>query len=287
MGDILKMDLEEQTELADKYDKKNLDFEDELYLALVLLFEKIGRDFEKVFSVTGESISANDYLVELQDTLKHSYDQVGEYYSNHFDRELKKQIAEADEDSELAKRSALILLILSDSRDEINRALERVNIFTIRRQSSFIIETTEQIILDSVDQARKELGLIIPEGETVTNKAISKKAGDILNEANVTRSRTIAETEVGIAGGIGGQTESDILNGVLASEDLADLIITKRWISRLDNVVREAHLVAHGQTKELKDPFEVGGESLMFPKDTSLGASLGNIINCRCLSINT
>src|SRR5690606_17616229 len=33
---------------------------------------------------------------------------------------------------------------------------------------------------------------------------------------------------------------------------------------------------------DLEEAFEVSGEQLMFPGDSSLGASAGNLINCRC-----
>lgn len=39
---------------------------------------------------------------------------------------------------------------------------------------------------------------------------------------------------------------------------------------------------ADGQTVPNEEPFEVGGEKLMFPGDGSMGASGFNLYNCRC-----
>jgi hypothetical protein len=62
--------------------------------------------------------------------------------------------------------------------------------------------------------------------------------------------------------------------------------ITKTWITMKDNRVRDAHQPMEGETVPFDQPFEVNfdgaTEELMFPGDTSLGASIGNTINCRC-----
>lgn len=56
----------------------------------------------------------------------------------------------------------------------------------------------------------------------------------------------------------------------------------KTWNSLMDGRERPAHHMAHGQTRRVEESFEVGGEELRFPGDVSRGASLGNVINCRC-----
>ena len=42
------------------------------------------------------------------------------------------------------------------------------------------------------------------------------------------------------------------------------------------------HKNANGQQVLLEEPFTVGGEKLMHPGDSSMGASAKNIIHCRC-----
>ena len=62
---------------------------------------------------------------------------------------------------------------------------------------------------------------------------------------------------------------------------------TKTWANQGDSRVRVTpdsrfnHLFAE-QTVTLNKPFIVSGEQLRFPGDSSLGASIGNIIECRC-----
>lgn len=75
-------------------------------------------------------------------------------------------------------------------------------------------------------------------------------------------------------------------------------IAHKEWVSTIDNRTRPGY-AKNGKSKKGKfnhrkpdgqivlngAAFEVSGERLMFPTDTTLGASLGNIINCRCVSV--
>lgn len=56
--------------------------------------------------------------------------------------------------------------------------------------------------------------------------------------------------------------------------------MSKTWISREDDRVRPAHAAAHGQVREISDPFLVGGEAMMFPGDPA--GSAHNTVNCRC-----
>ena len=66
----------------------------------------------------------------------------------------------------------------------------------------------------------------------------------------------------------------------------------KVWRSQGDSRVRGAdgpskfdHLAADGQSVDHDGAFDVGGELLLWPGDISMGASVGNIINCRCSAI--
>lgn len=56
----------------------------------------------------------------------------------------------------------------------------------------------------------------------------------------------------------------------------------KTWVTVGDERVRGAHQEADLQVRNPDDPFDVGGEQLMMPGDSSLGASPENLINCRC-----
>lgn len=86
------------------------------------------------------------------------------------------------------------------------------------------------------------------------------------------RARRIARTEtisVMNAATLEGWRQSEVIGG-------------KEWVCACDKVSRDWHKNANGQQVSLEEPFIVGGEKLMHPGDSSLGASAKNVIHCRC-----
>lgn len=74
-----------------------------------------------------------------------------------------------------------------------------------------------------------------------------------------------------------------------AYQDVKALYDQAQWITARDARVRSPatgskfdHQKADGQVRKVGKPFGVSGEKLLFPGDRSLGASAGNIVNCRC-----
>lgn len=59
--------------------------------------------------------------------------------------------------------------------------------------------------------------------------------------------------------------------------------MTKEWVATLDDRTRPEHQDADGQEVPYDEPFEVGGEEMMYPGDSS--GSGWNIYNCRCSCI--
>lgn len=69
------------------------------------------------------------------------------------------------------------------------------------------------------------------------------------------------------------------------------LAARKEWETMGDGKVRRPpessfnHVAANGQRVGIMEPYIVSGQLLMYPGDTSMGASIGNVANCRCVSI--
>jgi hypothetical protein len=78
-------------------------------------------------------------------------------------------------------------------------------------------------------------------------------------------------------------------NAIMCYGEIADAIkqgmTRKTWRTIIDGRERDAHHEVNGTTIPITEPFEVGGELLMYPLDDSLGASADNIANCRCCAI--
>ncbi|MCO7546169.1 phage head morphogenesis protein [Stutzerimonas nitrititolerans] len=62
--------------------------------------------------------------------------------------------------------------------------------------------------------------------------------------------------------------------------------IEKEWRDRADEKVRNSHRHMRGQRALLGQPFRTNsGELLLYPGDSSLGAGMDEIANCRCICI--
>lgn len=91
----------------------------------------------------------------------------------------------------------------------------------------------------------------------------------------------IARTETTGGMNFGGQAERTDLG-----------IGHKEWVSTIDGRTRGIrlkdrydHITPNGQIVENDKPFLISGQKLTYPADGSLGASAGNICNCRCCSV--
>lgn len=88
------------------------------------------------------------------------------------------------------------------------------------------------------------------------------------------RALTVMRTEIGRAYSVAAQ------EGMEASSRI-NPAMKKQWRKSGKLFKRPAHEAAHGQIRNIKEPFDIGGEALMFPRDPE--ASLKNTINCGCL----
>lgn len=296
MATILKLSLEEKQAISDFYDDVKLRYEKRLERGLRSLFKQIVDDLVIFYTASGTLQNFSDYEQELTVLLKRSYRETSKYFSEHYDREMSNQQDEGD-NSEL-----LIFLILlrkrttSDIFIRIDREIKRI----APVHAAQILRTTQNVIVSELAKADATLsgGAAFP-----TNAEVIDEAAPVIRERNRTRAANIPATEVGTAAGLGSQAEDDIFNAaintqkknpnldnVLKPDDLKEFLaleLIKTWISLLDSAVREAHLNAHGQEVDVNEPFTVGGQKLMQPLDTSLGASLDNTIGCRCVSISS
>lgn len=69
------------------------------------------------------------------------------------------------------------------------------------------------------------------------------------------------------------------LEGMRQAQELG-IRVKKRWMSLLDDRVRDAHIALDGQTAEVEDPFESLLGPILYPGDPD--ADPANVYNCRC-----
>lgn len=165
---------------------------------------------------------------------------------------LHTTVGKAFHDRTLAQKASYDDIIREWIRQYVARQVVRIS-DTTKAQLKLAIETG------------------ITEGLSIPN--IAKLIDELyLEEIIPNRSRTIARTEVISA--------SNASSYITASS--TGLPMKKIWLSTADDRTRDSHATANGQSVGITEAFNVGGQSLLFPGDTSLGASGENVIACRC-----
>lgn len=171
-----------------------------------------------------------------------------------------------------------------------------------RQEHKIEMQEMQRLMMDAAAKAKfdyrseVQAGIITKTNSVQLDKA-KTKAGDIAKESNrpfrtilpgiygtllYARIDAICNTETQWCAEWTRATEVDYL---LFNEGLsvkAKSNSNKRWDAVGDDRMRPWHSDADSQVVKADDTFTVGGELLMFPGDTSYGATAKNIINCRC-----
>lgn len=185
----------------------------------------------------------------------------------------KQKLSKEDEE----KEKLLLLALLAWREQNVNQTASELSF------------TTQTNMTEAIEKARSNFAV---EGLVPTDRELAFAAAVILRKKFNARVGSIAMTETQKAAEstkiAKAEVESGIRPTVLGGET-PSLTTIKIWWTRLDARVRRAHQRVHGQKQLLKKPFVVPldgrRELLRFPGDTSLGASIGNIANCRCVSL--
>lgn len=266
------------------FDKK-VALESKFFPEVSAYLNKVLKDFKKVFSATGLLLNPDEYMNTTTELLKNHYTRVAKVFEknlrsgveekkqfDNFEEEASKELINANEVID----ASLIMFILRESK----------------KRAKFIIDTNNKEILKKVDKSRTKL---INEGvRNPTNKQLANESSEMLKKTFDGRKETITITETQFMSESTKQIESNVLNGekpypnfpIIAGTSIILKNGKKTWRAVLDGKTREAHAMADGQNRKLNKPYTVGGELLMFPGDSSLGASIENTVNCRCDSNN-
>lgn len=152
-------------------------------------------------------------------------------------------------------------------------------------QSVRILETTAENAAQALEAARAETQRFAAEGVARSHLDEAVDAGRTFDLRLRGRASGIASLETQAPAEIAKLTETEILTGhtpTISGGTYSEPDLIKRWWTQGDDLVREDHLEADQQEQPVNQPFIVGGASLMAPGDTSLGAPLAQVVNCRC-----
>lgn len=234
-------------------------------------FSPISKDFFKTYSETGVIPNFTLHDQNLNKVLNSNFDKTAKEFS----RKLRNELGRVENAQEL--------------NEIINSNLEALKVQNLTISQKSISNTTQNDLQRSV----KDIILAAAAANVVlNNRQIARRARRKFNSLSSGRLKTISGTQTQQAAEGAKNEEASALNKnnavfPAAGVNFAKSLIKKTWMTEMDNRVRPAHVVAQGQVVNFREPFKVGGELLMIPGDTSLGASLGNIIECRCAAIIT
>lgn len=250
--------------------KKKISLEKTYTPEVKRIFSKMLRDFRTSVAGTGLPPSADKY----RDTWRHSAETHAERVQRAFKGEFsgRKFFFFKQEDDESANE--LFALALLKWQEEFSE--EQAELITGTNSSD------QQTALQLARQALQE------EGEPATNRNLAVAGAAILASQYNKRVQSIVMTQTQAAAESAKFIETEVESGQRPRVLGPALVVSnteKTWRTVGDERVRSAHAAAEGQTKSLNEPFIVDGEALMFPGDTSLGASAGNVIGCRCVAI--
>lgn len=175
-----------------------------------------------------------------------------------------------------------------DIDDQIAAALASFFAARSSNQANRINQTTNDDMRVALDKAAQESINAQQEGRIMTQDGVAMIAAATLGSRLRAREPAIVTFETQAAAESVKLTEAQILLGespTVVAGSARKSNVKKQWVTVSDSLVRQAHRDADFTKADINDPFTVGGQQLMYPGDTSLGATLDNVINCRCSSV--
>lgn len=148
-----------------------------------------------------------------------------------------------------------------------------VNTRQISAMRAFMTDRMENLAARAVEKINGQLGLVITGAQPPTD-AINRIS--LLLQGDRGRALTIMRTEVGRAYATATQERMDEARQYLPA-------LKKQWHKSGKLHGRLGHIIAHLQVREVDEPYDVGGEKLMYPRDPN--GSAKNTINCGCESL--
>lgn len=255
-----------QDEVLARQVARKIRLENRLKPDLTRFFKQVSSDAAASWIASRRIPTLDSFSIELISLLRAHYRRVAKAFGGELRRDVKSfhLSLEAKQDEEETIDAQIVGYINRHST----------------QQSAFILQTTERELsnIAATTIASATLGAV-----TLTNAQIAKQIKTDFNTRSAGRIDTIAMTET--------QTPAEEIKLIEAVTVGAALrrttgqTILKTWNTVLDEKTRASHVAADRQEVNINTPYTVQGERLPVPGSTLLGASLSNIINCRCTSI--
>ena len=229
------------------------------------VFNMVLQDFRSSYALRGLPPRAQRYSPAWQMVIENHYRRTQKAFKNVV-KNQKKQKEDRD------KKELLAFALLTWREQNVGKHAE------------WLTYTTQLNMTEAIRLAREQFA---QEGVIPTDRDIALAATAILRRKFEARISSIAMSETQVASEstkfIGAEIESDLTPKILGGGLVATLT-SKMWRTMGDSKVRKIHTAAEEQIRQLTQPYIVDNEFLMYPGDSSMGASAGNTANCRCIS---
>jgi len=246
--------------------REKLIFERQLLKKLNTFSRAMGRKLVREFSISKTVIQAESFRAELEKILLKHYKKVSKEFSNRLTEDMPKDIAVTTDERKIID-DALNLYYIAHSGDQATQITKT----TQDNIDSAFAEANEEDRIADLEKAFTPVQIAVIAATNLVRKLYGRNSTIAAYETQV-----IAETAKGVEGQVLSGNDPSVLVGSNKPSQ-----VKKEWVSMGDQLVREDHIFADGQVVDDSEPYTVGGESLMWPGDSSLGASAGNVINCR------
>lgn len=148
-----------------------------------------------------------------------------------------------------------------------------INTRQLSGMRNFLTKKMQGVSRSAVTRINDQLGLVIAGGQTPSQ---AMDAVALLLDGNRGRALTVVRTEVGRAYATATHERMEEAKPYLPK-------LKKQWRKSGKRHGRIEHILADGQVRDVDEPFDVGGEKIMYPR--APGVSAKNSINCGCESL--
>jgi ADP-heptose:LPS heptosyltransferase len=265
-----------------------------VFLMKVDLEKTMRRDLKSYFAKQRKRIKRGDNIESIRSVLQKHYERI-------IRRLIHKNIKQEDRiensvraflDNRASNRSNVID---NTSQENLEDAISEARAQLAEEGNSTPTER-ELMILASAIFARKARGRVSSIANTETQATTEGARRIITTSAHSELEDVIMSRDKEAANELYEKSRDYTTYKVKEKIDTADtavlitilLLARKEWETMGDNLVRTSpfnHVAANGQRVMINEPFVVSGELLMYPGDSSIGASAGNVVNCRCVSL--
>ncbi len=272
---------------------KKMSLEGQMNVKLRSFFRDVSKDLERSVLTTGGVQDVRQYRNRVQAILA----QQGNRVTESFVSSSISSIRQLPFNNPLKESLRAIARVLGTNPGTMLSDMQlQSRLISQQELSSFVVKTTEEILATTQKQLIKSLQKAENNlGPDATNRELAKNSSTIFRVKSAPRPQTISTTYTQQTAENAKFSTQEAVGNVFNSTEARELgldpvEVENRWVSQGDSRVRDGavfnHLNADFQIRE-NGVFNVSGQTLRFPGDTSRGATAANVVKCRCASIMT